>query len=49
MQFFIAVTALLIASAAYLVYQFRTRAFVPDDAVAPAPEAEAAPAELKAA
>jgi hypothetical protein len=50
MQFFIAAGALLIASTAYLLYQFWDRAFVPDGpALDAASDAEGSAESLKAA
>jgi hypothetical protein len=38
MQFFITLSLLVAAATAYLVYQYRSRAFVADDAHGAAPE-----------
>jgi hypothetical protein len=49
MQFFITLGLLVTAAAAYLVYQYRSRAFIADDAADPPPQAEPADTTLKAA
>lgn len=49
MQFFIAVTSLLAVAAAFLLYQFHSRAFVSDAAPGTATDAESTPESLKAA
>jgi len=48
MTFFIALTVLLTAASAFLLHQFRTRAFAGDDA-APADDRDADAQELRAA
>lgn len=49
MEFFIAVTSLLTVAAAYLLYQFHSRAFVSDGSADGTEDIESAPESLKAA